>query len=44
MALWDIKGKMLNKPVYDLLGGAMREKVPLYSHISPADNIQKMCR
>ncbi|MBI21330.1 MAG: mandelate racemase [Chloroflexi bacterium] len=41
MALWDIKGKMLNKPVYDLLGGAMREKIPLYSHISPADNIQK---
>ena len=41
MALWDIKGKMLNKPVYDLLGGAMRDKVPVYSHISPANDIKK---
>jgi len=29
-ALWDIKGKVAGLPVYDLLGGAMRESVPVY--------------
>ena len=31
-ALWDIKGKALDRPVHDLLGGAVRDDVPLYSH------------
>ncbi|GIT59474.1 MAG: hypothetical protein Ct9H300mP19_14220 [Dehalococcoidia bacterium] len=31
IALWDIKGKSLNKPVYELLGGPTREKVRLYT-------------
>lgn len=31
MALWDIKGKALNVPVYDLLGGATREYVECYA-------------
>jgi mannonate dehydratase len=34
MALWDIKGKRLGVPVWDLLGGATREKVRVYRHIS----------
>lgn len=29
MALWDIMGKALNVPVYDLLGGRVREKIEI---------------
>jgi L-alanine-DL-glutamate epimerase-like enolase superfamily enzyme len=32
MALWDIKGKALRVPVYELLGGKVREKVRCYAH------------
>src|SRR5215470_354188 len=33
-ALWDIKAKSLNVPVYKLQGGASRESVMDYSHAS----------
>jgi mannonate dehydratase len=36
-ALWDLKGKSLNAPVYQLLGGASRESVMVYGHASGAD-------
>ncbi len=35
-ALWDIKGKALDVPVYELLGGPTRDKVRVYAHASAA--------
>ena len=30
-ALWDLKGRWFNAPVYQLLGGPVREKIPAYA-------------
>ena len=34
MACWDIVGKALNQPVYNLLGGMINEKLRAYSYLS----------
>ena len=31
LALWDLKGKVLNRPVYELLGGPQKEKIFCYA-------------
>ena len=41
-ALWDIKGKVLGAPVYELLGGLVRDRMKMYSWVGgdrPADVI-----
>lgn len=32
IALWDIRGKVLGQPVYELLGGPVRDEISLYTH------------
>ena len=32
IALWDIRGKALDKPIYELLGGPVRDEIALYTH------------
>ena len=36
-ALWDIRGKALGQPVYNLLGGRVRDKVRMYTHLGGGD-------
>jgi L-alanine-DL-glutamate epimerase-like enolase superfamily enzyme len=37
LAIWDLRGKMQNKPIHDLLGGAKRERLPAYGTIYPME-------
>jgi len=46
-ALWDIKGKFLGVPVYELLGGKVRDKMKVYSWVGgdrPSDIVEDMQR
>jgi len=38
-ALWDIKGKALGVPVYELLGGPTRDRVRVYAHAGTPERI-----
>jgi galactonate dehydratase len=37
IALWDILGKFLNQPVWRLLGGKVRDRVKVYTHLGLGD-------
>lgn len=41
MALWDIKGKALGVPIYELLGGPTRTKVRVYAHAGTPERIKE---
>ena len=42
IALWDLAGKTLNEPVYNLMGGRTKQRVPVYATTSRPDLAQEM--
>jgi galactonate dehydratase len=40
-ALWDIKGKALGVPVYELLGGPTRQRVRVYAHARTPERVKE---
>jgi galactonate dehydratase len=40
-ALWDIKGKALGVPVYELLGGPTRNRIRVYAHASTTEQMKR---
>jgi len=40
-ALWDIKGKALGVPVYELLGGPTRDRIRVYAHARTIDAVKQ---
>ena len=42
MALWDIKGRALGVPVWQLLGGAIRETIPVYGHAKTPERAREL--
>lgn len=49
IALWDLKGRALSAPVWELLGGRIRDRVPMYSSLMKrglpaAEEIERVAR
>ncbi len=40
-ALWDIKGKALGVPIYELLGGPTRQRIRVYAHARTPESIKE---
>jgi galactonate dehydratase len=40
-ALWDIKGKALGVPIYEMLGGPTRDRIRVYAHARTPESIRK---
>ena len=38
LALWDLKGKLLGQPVYNLIGGLVRDRIQCYPHNEGEDD------
>jgi len=41
-ALWDIKGKALGVPIYELLGGPTRQRIRVYAHAETSEQMKKL--
>lgn len=46
IALWDLKGKRLKRPIYDLLGGPLRDRIRVYGQAlgETAEKLIESCR
>src|SRR5919199_1784231 len=46
IALWDLKGKALNTPIYELMGGKFRDKIRVYAdcQVEPGMNFDEIKR
>jgi len=47
LAIWDLKGKLLNQPVFKLLGGRTKPKIPVYAsrlYSQPLDTLHAEAR
>ena len=44
IALWDLKGKLLGQPVWQLLGGAYRDTIPCYVSGLPEPDLPARCQ
>src|SRR2546422_6281085 len=42
IALWDIKGKALGVPIYELLGGPTRQKIRVYAHAETPEQMKQL--
>jgi galactonate dehydratase len=42
IALWDIKGKALGVPIYELFGGPTRQRVRVYAHANTPDKLREL--
>ena len=44
IALWDIQGKVVGLPIYELFGGVVRDSVPIYFHPKDGSSPQQIAQ